>query len=336
MIKLGLYSIAAAGIIAISGCASQSEEALEPGFRTARAQSNLELPPDLINTSSEALKRRAEKSATDKVLPQIEGLEIKRSENDERWLQVNADIDSTWDKLVDFTLKSNMPVLTQSKRDAIIESDWIGDKKGGLTERSRLLKIFGNFGSRSAINDSYTFWLERSETDQTALYISHKQLKQVAKTRAFRDEIVETAWIETSGDGFKAVEMLRNIKAFFSGEIEEDVSDEVVLITDDSPSIIFQADMIGTRNKLRSALVAANLEFVSENKKKNLIVVREHRKKGGVFSKLTPRKKQGIKFEPYGDTEKTKITVTSSRGSGVDSKESLPLLYRLAGELRKE
>lgn len=319
----------------LSGCATQSNETLEPGFRTARAQSQLELPPDLINTSSAALKRRSEQAATEKVLPQIDGLEINRNENGERWLEVNANIDTTWDKLVDYTLKAKLPIVTQSKRDAIIKSDWIGDEKGTLSKRSRLLKFFGNFGNQSAVNDKYTFWLERSADNRTALHISHKQLKLVAKSPAFRDEIVETAWVESSGDGFKSVEMLRSIKAFFSGVSEADISDDVVLITDDSPSIIVQSDLAHTRAQLSSAIVAADLEFVSENNKNNIIVVREHRKKGGVFSKLVVRQKHGIKIEPYGTADKTKITVTSSRGSGVESKVSLPLLYRLASELRK-
>ncbi len=330
MTKSILLLVTLLGLLTISGCATESNNSAIPGYRTARAQSSLELPPDLINTSNEALNRRNEKVATQVVLPQIEGLEITRSANGERWLEITADVDTTWAKLVDYTLSAGLPILTQSKQTAIIETDWIGDDSGA---KSRILSFFGE--GRASVNDKYTFWLERVADQQTALYVTHKQLKLVAKNRSKKGGIVETAWVEEAGDGFQALAMLRKLKTFFSGETEVDVAEEVILITTDSPSIIMRSSPEDTRNKLNAALVTLGYEIVSESTKRNVIVIRERRKKTGLFSKLSIRQKQGVRIEPYGVDNKSKITVTSSRGTGLAAKDSLPVLYRLAGELRK-
>lgn len=327
------------GHLLLSACAPRLASDSLPGHRTARLQSSLELPPDLINTSSEALKQRQQRSASTTVLPEIAGITIKRNENGERWLAVENNADETWAILVDYTLKSGLPILIQNKQSAIIETDWIGDK----TVDSGVNKLLGFFnrGGRATVNDKYTFWLERTADQQTALFVTHKQLKQVTKSRAIRGGIIETAWIEAPGDGLQTLTLLRDLKAFFGGDRDDDVTDNVVLISSATPSIILREEVDIARNRVREALLATGYELVAEKPKKNLIVFRAVRKKGGFFSNFTRRTKHSVKIETYGASEisgidnKTKVTITSSSGLGIASKASLPILYQLAGELKK-
>ncbi|MFT5259170.1 MAG: hypothetical protein ACI9J2_002672 [Saprospiraceae bacterium] len=334
MKKIVLLLTLVFGLSLISGCATQSDSLTLPGYRTARVQSNLELPPDLINTSNEAIKRRSEKATSEQVLPTIVGIEMKRNEGGERWLAIFASADDTWAKLVDYTLSSGLPILIQSKQKAIIETDWIGDESVS-SGANKLLSFFSSGRGRSSLNDKFTFWLERVAENETALFVTHKRLRQVAKNRSKRGGVVEMAWLEEPGDGFQALEILRDIKAYYGGGRAEDISDVVVLVTTDNPHIVLREDSESAKSIIRKVLVAANYELVSENAKKNLFVIREHRKEGGLFSKLSLRQKFGVKVEPFGNDEKTKITITTSKGSTVQSKDSLPLLYRIAGELRK-
>ena len=93
------------------------------GYRTARAQSNLELPPDLVNNTAPSIQQSAA-SVQNTALANLEGFEL-RSSGDRRWLEVDADAQSVWLKMVDNFNKSGMPILVENKRDCILETDCI-------------------------------------------------------------------------------------------------------------------------------------------------------------------------------------------------------------------
>ena len=117
----------------------------ETGYRTARAQSTLELPPDLVNSSLPALQEAA--NAEDKgALAPIDGVKL-RSSGEKRWLEVNANANDSWTKLVDYFNKSGLPILVENKRDGILETDWIGDPESDTFTsaflRARTGNIFG-------------------------------------------------------------------------------------------------------------------------------------------------------------------------------------------------
>ena len=82
------------------------------GYRTARAQSNLELPPDLVNNTAPSIQQSAA-SVQNTALANLEGVEL-RSSGERRWLEVDADAESVWLKMVDYFNKSGICLLYTS------------------------------------------------------------------------------------------------------------------------------------------------------------------------------------------------------------------------------
>ena len=128
----------------LAGCSNKNPLPTS-GYRTARAQSSLELPPDLVNNTTPSV-RQAAASDTNRALANLEGVEF-RSSGDKRWLEVAADAESVWLKMVDYFNKSGMPILVENRRDGILETDWIGDEESdsyfSSLVRSKAGDLFG-------------------------------------------------------------------------------------------------------------------------------------------------------------------------------------------------
>ena len=58
---------------ALAACSSNSSPAINTGYNTPRAQSELEIPPDLINSTTTQVFQKQKNETQDKVLPDIAG-----------------------------------------------------------------------------------------------------------------------------------------------------------------------------------------------------------------------------------------------------------------------
>lgn len=317
----------------LNACASDNGALSSPGYQSARAQSSLELPPDLINSSDAALSSRTS-TKTANVLPKVTGIQL-RSEGGERWLEIESNANDVWSQLLDYTTKSGLPILTENKRDGIVKTDWIGDESSDSSIRKKIRARLGNIVGRSPVNDQYTFWLERLGNNTTALHITHNQLKQIVIEPERQDDVVKTAWSETPGDGLKALLLLRKLNAFFGGEeIETDNSAAVVLVETTPPHIIIAEQGELALAQVTRAISASAYTFDREDKKRGLIIIRQA-KKEGFLSGLALKKRFGIQLEPTASGTKTRINIVSKRGKPIDREEALPVLYAITGELRR-
>lgn len=324
-----------AALSALSACSSDQNALPETGYRTARAQSNLELPPDLVNSSTLTLQKAA--SSEDKgALAPMEGVTI-RSSGDKRWMEVNASANDTWVKMVDYFNKSGLPILVENKRDGILETDWIGDPDSDTFTSAYLRAKVGDLFGRAPVSDKFVAWLEQTDAILTTIHISHKQLKQYATDpKSQRKETIESVWIEVDGDGFKEMKLLRDMAAFFGGaEIETDNTERVVLIQNQPAHILLAEPSDQAWSLVERAIVTSPYTLDGEDPEKNLFKIVSP-KKTGFWSKVTPADKFGVLLEPYGDSDKTRISITSNKGkNNIEREEALPVLWALAGELRR-
>ena len=322
----------------LGACASSETAIQSSGYRTARAQSSLEVPPDLVNTTTANLQRATDDGtySQNKVLPPMGDIEM-RSSGDKRWLEISESADSVWDKTLDFANKSGVPILIENKRDGILETDWIGDLSTESRTRQMLRGSVGsNILGRPPVNDKYTIWLERIDTQTTALHVTHSQLKQyVINPVGDRKDTIKTGWTETPGDGFKAVKLLREMAAFFGGAvIESDNSAHVVLVETSPVHIVLDEKSFVAWNLVKTAIITSPYSPQGDVPEKNLIKIKEPKKKG-FWSAITPAGKYGVVVVPTADQRKTNIFITTTKGKDIKREDALPVLYAIAGELRR-
>lgn len=318
----------------LAGCASEKLIIPTQGYKVARAQTSLEIPPDLINTSDTAIRQRVDADPTE-VLPTLQGIDIK-SDGKERWLQIESSANDVWAQLLEYTAKAGLPVLVENKLDGILETDWIGDASSDTTFKARLRATAGDLFGRPPLNDKYTFWLEKLNAQSTALHVRHRQLKQTVAEPNSAEKFIQTAWAESPGDGFKALQQVRKLRAYFGGlDIETDNTADVVLVQTSPVHILLKEPPQIANGRVMSAIGTSSYLFEEKNTKKNLLIIREPKHKGGFAARFKQRKRYGILIEPIIDGQKTRIMVVTKRGGILDREEALPVLYSLAGELRK-
>jgi len=325
-------------IIALSVLSACSNKNPLPsaGYRTARAQSNLEIPPDLVNSTTTTIQQGANSDANP-ALASVEGI-IIRSSGDKRWLDVTATADDTWEKLVDYFNKSGVPILTENKRDGILETDWIGDEESDSYSASLFRSKVGNLFSRAPVNDKFTVWLEKTDDAHTAVHVSHKQLKQyVIEPVGQREDTIQSGWTETPGDGFKEIKMLRDMAAFFGGAvIETENTARVLLVQTTPPHIILAENNDAAWDLVERAIITSTIYALDDlNKEKSLFKVSEA-KEPGFWNKIKMKNKYSVFLEPFNSQGKTRISILNKKGdSTIDPAEALPVLWALAGELRR-
>jgi len=320
----------------LGACASSSSKppSQAAGYRTARAQSALEVPPDLINTSTPSLQRSTVKAGNE-VLADLGGI-VMRSSGTDRWLEIEATADEVWDKALDYANKSGVPILVENKRDGIMETDWIGDENSESQSKRMIRNSLGSIVGRPPVNDKYILWLEKVDEQTTALHISHSQLKQFIKEPVGqRANNIETGWVEVPGDGLKALILLRSIAAYFGGAvIETDNSSRVVLIDTSPVQIILDEKPEDAWASVKLAIITSPYTQNGENQEKNIIKIKQAKNKG-FWGNITPAKKFGVLLEPTADQSKTRIRITTTKGKNIERADALPVLYAIAGELRR-
>jgi len=335
--RLNKILMLAASASMLGACAGANENLQSTGYRTARAQSSLEVPPDLVNTTTASLQRATDSGTNNqnKVLPPMGGIKM-RSSGDKRWLEIPESADAVWEKTLDYANKSGVPVLTENKRDGILETDWIGDESTDTRTKQILRGSMGGIVGRPPVNDKYTIWLEKLSEQSTALHITHTQLKQfVIDPKGQRKDTIKTGWTETPGDGFKAVKLLRSMAAFFGGAvIDTDNSARVVLVETTPVHIVLNEKSDAAWNMVKIAITTSPYMPLEDVPEKNLIKVKEPKKKG-FWSAVTPAKKYGVVIVPTADQQKTNIYVTTTKGKELERADALPVLYAIAGELRR-
>lgn len=199
-------ALAAALLLSSCGPTKQDFGSLEPGGSTASPnRSDLELPPDLVDGTSDRIvsARAAEEEPGQLVLPEIDNLEIER--NDEQgWIEVNADADIVWRRLVSHWDSLGVELVHSDPTVGIMETDWVnatepGERRSpiGGTFGSVLGDLMNNLFDQATSLDKYTLQLERRGEDRTRINVSHKGLKKIQTQEPTKQHNEEFEWVET-------------------------------------------------------------------------------------------------------------------------------------------
>ncbi len=303
-------------------------------YQASRSQVALELPPDLIDTTVEELKKVASSADATPVLPKIAGVDIVGS-GLQRYLRVDADAGEAWEKMVEFVTRKNFPIFAQNKREGTLETDWVADQTLESTTTTSMRKIFGNVLGKPALSNKYTFWLEHLDDSTTAVHVEHRRLaKEVVESSTYDNNDI-IVMQEKLGDEFQLVKVLREMATFFSGTGGDAPVQRVQLIQTEPAQIIITEGSEAAWALVERAIITSPYTLDSEVREKSLFKISAP-KKPGFWSKMTTTKKYGVRLEPItGNVPKTRIRVTTKSGNPIDLDKALPVLWALTGELRR-
>lgn len=219
--------------LALVACGPSKSDfgSLEPGTSPSaeRHRANLELPPDLVDSSSDAVRanqvNQADQAAreTQQVLPEIEDLSIERND-DEGWLEVDADADVVWQRLVQHWDSLDIELVQANPRIGVMETDWVLPEEA--RERQARDRFLGNildtllddiFNQATAL-DKYTIQLERRETERTRINVAHKGLKKIQTQEPTKQYNEEFEWVETEEEPEKIKRALTSIAYGLNGD----------------------------------------------------------------------------------------------------------------------
>jgi outer membrane protein assembly factor BamC len=247
VIKMYKGLSAAMMCIALSACGTVTDwkkeylpDEKKVDYKKAKAENQLELPPDLINSSideglvipdigpargsASLADYSAERSgprrvATDAVLPAQPDITVKR-DNGTRWLVIKGSPQAVWPKMREFWLQNGFLIKREDPRIGILETDWAENradiKSDFITNffRSAFDSIYS-----AATRDKFRVRLETGvDSGTTELYLTHRGAEEVV------DASTETGtiWRPRESDPELEIEMLRRITVFFG--IEENKS----------------------------------------------------------------------------------------------------------------
>ncbi len=255
----------------------------------------------------------------------------------QRYLKVEAEAARTWEKTLDFVNRKNFPLVVENKREGILETDWIGDDSVDTATRSNMRRIFGSIAGRPPVSDKYKFWLERLDDAKTAIHVEQAHLtKEVIESKR-HDENDTFIWQESPGNEFQLVKILRELAAFLSGADTQLEDAAYVLIVQTEPVHLMLAETEGNAwSRVERAIITSPYTLEFQDRENKLFQINEPQN-AGFWSKLKPTKKFGIRLEPSNQGKtKTRISITNKKGKAtIDSKDALPVLWAIAGELRR-
>ncbi len=199
--KFRFLVLATGATVAITGCSSVQDLLTQDqvDYKSTVRGDPLSLPPDLSNAqisnpqysltggtaSARVYNEAQQKAAANQgvnVLPDVAGMKVMRS-GDTRWLQINADANDVYPRLVSFWNNEGFTINRDNPQAGIIETDWAENRA----------KIPGNFLRRALgsiidmVSDSgererFTTRLERNG-NQTEVYINHQRMVETAMDR---------------------------------------------------------------------------------------------------------------------------------------------------------
>lgn len=189
---------------------------IEPGHESARSRANLELPPDLSTTSSDALtaNQTAAEPRSEEVLPEPEGMNVERND-EEGWLKVEAPADRVWRRLVAHWGALGVDLVVSNPGEGIMETDWV--KPGTSNEEESNLgkqlvdQFLGKVFDENTALDKYTLTLQRLGDNRTRIDVAHRGIKKIQTQRSSVGTNADWDWVETDEDPGKIRRALSSI-----------------------------------------------------------------------------------------------------------------------------
>jgi len=245
-----LFSKLALAVIALglSACGSVNVDDVLPDKkvdykREKQAERNLEIPPDLtsdrindrmsvpdnfggVSTSyseyvTDRRLRDAEGTPTvgGSVLPSIDNIEVRR-DGDVRWLQVSAPVDEVWPRVIDFWQENGVLMEEENPTVGVMRTSWLENRaeigRDFVTDAIRtVLDGLYEAGTR----DQYRVRLERTEQDNTEIYMTHIGMEEQVIQDA-EGGVENTVWVPRERDPELEIEMMRRLMVFLGAADE--------------------------------------------------------------------------------------------------------------------
>lgn len=221
--KISIMSLAAA---LAAGCSTQSGGGIE--YRTARAGTPLEVPPDLMrlnnsnryavpgvgesassaNQYAQAQQQIAQANSSGVTAPSAAGdVQIKRDGN-QRWLSVQRSAEQLWEPVKAFWEDNGFVLSVEDRKLGLMETDWAenrADIPNDLIRRT-LGKLFDSLYSTGQL-DRFRTRLEKNSEGGTDIFISQRGMEEVYTSR----DKSTTSWQPRANDPALEDEFLRRL-----------------------------------------------------------------------------------------------------------------------------
>lgn len=207
MVKYAVRAVAAVGVVTtLVGCSSLGIDlgSEKVKYETSNSRAPLEVPPDLsaidhsdrysvptrpqiVSANAEAAKLQlAAQQRGDSPVDVLPVTQMATVENDgtTRFVHVKAAPDKVWPLLQDFWAKVGLAVKQQNAKTGTIQTEWAENKANLPHDIIRktvgtLLDVVYDTGTR----DQYRARMERTDNDETNIYVTHRQMVEVLKGR---------------------------------------------------------------------------------------------------------------------------------------------------------
>lgn len=217
-IRFAFKSVCLFGLaLSLAACGNVKEySSIEPSQAPERSRANLEMPPDLLETSSDRLAAQATQDARveQEVLPEPKGLHIERNDQ-EGWVEVDAPVETVWRRLEAHWGALGVDLVVSDPKAGIMETDWVEpatsrDQDSGLG--GTLVKQFlGKLVDETTALDKYTIRVERIAEGKTRIHVEHRGIKKIQTQKTTIATNAKWEWVETEENPAKIKRAMSSI-----------------------------------------------------------------------------------------------------------------------------
>lgn len=186
---------------------------------TVQTSKQLELPPDLVSSVNAGVRNNIQSFdiREERILPEVIGARVVQ-DGDERWLEVDADVESTWKAVMEYWALSNVNLVEYNPEAGLMETDWIEEAEYEDEESgSRMLRLASDLitqlTNRKTTLDRYRVRFERLSDSRTALHVGHRSIAK--KGIHYARKLSRFEWVELESDPTRVAALLQNLVLLF-------------------------------------------------------------------------------------------------------------------------
>ena len=188
----------------------------KPGSYKSPPPKPLDLPPDLLGSSNEAVADNYVNQQQYVVLPEVNAARIV-DEDGKRWLEIDADAQTVWKTVTEYWAASGVTLEEFNPGAGTMETEWI-DRNQQYNEDQSMwtnmaVSLFKTVTEGRTAFEKFRIRLERLDGDRTAMYISHRGTAKMEVFYPRRD--VDYEWVEEESDPERIADLLQNMLVYF-------------------------------------------------------------------------------------------------------------------------
>lgn len=186
-------------------------------------RANLELPPDLLGSANEKVKRNVSggtgeginasdvvgRNKNTAVLPKSVSVTIKRNEK-QSWLEINTDAKVVWERLSAFWSFQEIGIGESQPQAGLLETDWFAEAAD-----KESLGFSNLFNKKRAKRDKFIIRLERDGANGTKLFVTHRYKQKEEINPNSQAKVPEFDWVEGDSDPEKVAKLFQSIALLF-------------------------------------------------------------------------------------------------------------------------